>query len=187
MKCLLDMDGVIADFVGGACRTHRIEYPYNRDARRPEAKNNWDIVSLFGMKPDDFWKPLEEEFWASLEFTEEAHQILELVEKYFGAENVCLLTTPSLNLGSIPGKMRWLETKLPRYARRYLCGPRKEFCAHSQATLVDDNDGNIDGFKKNGGNGILLPRPWNSLHSHENRTIEILEDSLEKLFTSAPV
>jgi len=177
MKCLLDMDGVIVDFVGGACKTHQIEYPY----RRLEAKNNWDIISLFKMKSDDFWEPMEEDFWANLEFTNDAPQILDLVEKYFGLDNVCFLTNPSQNLGSIAGKMRWLETKLPRYAKRFLCGPRKEFCAHEKSVLVDDNDGNINSFNKHGGKGILLPRPWNSLHPEEHRSVEVLEISLEKL------
>ncbi len=171
------MDGVIVDFVRGACEIHNIQYPYNR----PEAKNNWDIVSLFQMKNDDFWKPMEEDFWSKLNFTKEGPQILELVEKAFGQENICLLTAPSQNLGCIAGKLRWMEKNLPQYAKQYLCGPRKEFCAHSGSILIDDNDGNIKTFKKHGGSGILLPRPWNSMYPNEHRSLEILKESLEAL------
>ena len=41
---------------------------------------------------------------------------------------------------------------------------RKHFCARPDALLIDDGDHNVEAFRANGGQTILVPRPWNSLH-----------------------
>jgi len=57
--------------------------------------------------------------------------------------------------------MAWIRRYLPKYSRQFLFGPRKRFCAHARAVLIDDYDKNIDGFVSAGGQGVLIPRSWN--------------------------
>ena len=160
MKCLLDMDGVIVDFVGGACSYFDIDNPYSSGHHGYN-----DIVLRTGLTDEEFWNHLGANFWANLNPTPEWQDILEIVESRFGIDNVCLLTSPCTNVECMEGKMRWINKHMPQYSRRYLMGPCKEFCANERHWLVDDNDNNIAIFAKYGGNTCLVPRPWNSLHA----------------------
>ena len=53
MFCFLDMDGVIADFVGGICHAHNRPYPYDE----PAALGVWDIEKLWSMSAAEFCSP----------------------------------------------------------------------------------------------------------------------------------
>jgi len=162
VKCLLDLDGVLVDFVGGSCKFYGFPDPY----LDPTLKGIWDFVKAKGLK--DFWKPLGADFWANLEPTQDMREILRIVESKFGQTNVCLLTSPCPdNLTCPEGKLRWIDKYMPSYNRQYLMGPRKEFCARSSHWLVDDSDANVDAFRKNGGSACLVPRIWNSLNSKQ--------------------
>lgn len=165
-KLLLDMDGVLVDFIGGAVKLHNLpSHPYDD----PRMHGVWDFIPSTGMTEEEFWKPAGQKFWAELEPTTECFDIINLVEKHFDRDRICLLTSPCLNHGCIPGKMEWIEKHLPDYKRRFLAGPRKEFCAHDKAILMDDNDHNLNTFAACGGWTIPVPRLWN-LHyeNHEN-------------------
>ena len=48
--------------------------------------------------------------------------------------------------------------------RQFLIGPSKHLCANPETLLIDDSDKNVDSFRKCGGQAVLVPRPWNSLH-----------------------
>lgn len=159
-RCLLDMDGVLVDFVGGACRHHGIRDPY-------DDPQNWGkpkLDELAGMPKSVFFAPLGEDFWANLEPTRECFALVEMLEKHFGKEAVCIMTSPVLTHGCYEGKLCWLRKHLPQFSRRFLVGPTKEFAAGPEVTLVDDSDSNIDRFLAWGGDVIQVPRPWNRLH-----------------------
>jgi 5'(3')-deoxyribonucleotidase len=79
---------------------------------------------------------------------------------------ICILTGPTKDPECLAGKYEWITTVLPPYLhRQYLIGPRKQFCAHPEALLIDDSDDNVKAFRGAGGHAILVPRPWNSLHA----------------------
>lgn len=159
-RCLLDMDGVLVDFVGGACRLHDKPDPYLFSANHGDG----DMPTLLGMSREDFYAPLGEEFWASLRPTPECSPMVEHLERAFGRENVCILTSPVLTHGCYEGKLRWIRQYLPQYARRFLVGPAKEFAAGPDTWLVDDSDLNLERFREWGGNTFQVPRPWNRQH-----------------------
>ena len=142
MKCLLDLDGVLVDFVAGVCKAHGSCNVYER----PESRGQYMMEPLLGVSGNKFWEPCDEEFWANLDPMPDGFDILHTVEAAFGQDNICLLTSPSLNPGCASGKYRWIEKHLPAYKRRFLIGPRKEFCAHPVAVLIDDYDANIEKF-----------------------------------------
>lgn len=160
MKCLLDLDGVLCDFVTGICAAHNSPNVYDN----PANAGKYAMEELLGLSATQFWKPCDEAFWAGLPRMRDFQQILSLVEDAFGQENVCLLTSPSVNEGCATGKIRWIYEHLPAYKRRFLIGPPKHFCAHDGAVLIDDYDTNIAKFQAAGGHAIIVPRRWNSMH-----------------------
>jgi hypothetical protein len=82
-----------------------------------------------------------------------------------GTENICILTNPRPEPGCIPGKLAWIRDYLPPWLHdQYLIGKPKHLCAYPEALLIDDCDKNVNAFRKHGGEAILVPRPWNSLH-----------------------
>lgn len=182
---LLDMDGVLVNFIQGALDVHDIqktpEEIYGNDL------GNCDLLQLLKMTAVAFWKPMNEEFWAKLDWMPDGAKILEIVERWCGRDNICLLTDPGPNYGAVDGKKRWIERHLPRhYKDSVLFGSRKWVCAHSNSILIDDSDKNINRFIEKGGNTILLPRIWNSFHAERHRTVAYLEDRLNVTLTYNP-
>lgn len=159
-RILLDMDGVLADFVGGACQIHSRDNPYQDVCHN----GRYDIASILKMSNTEFWQPMGKDFWANLPLTAEALDLVDLVVGYFGLENVCILSSPNLNHESMMGKLIWIERHLPQFRRQFLFGPRKQFCAAPNHVLIDDHDDNARNFTAAGGKGFLYPRPWNSAH-----------------------
>ncbi len=164
-KCFLDQDGVIADFVGGACRAHGKQNPYIL------AKNlgEFELIKIWGMAEDQFWKPIDDmgmAFWVGLEKTPEADEIVRFAFETFGADNVAVLTAPSLDPGCIPGKRAWMKKNFPALERKMIFAnaSNKRFLAGPDNWLIDDRDKNVEQFLAAGGNGVLVPRPWNKGH-----------------------
>ncbi|MFT5126811.1 MAG: 5'(3')-deoxyribonucleotidase [Rhodothermales bacterium] len=159
MRCFVDMDGVLVDFVGAALRRHE-----RRVDEWPPGEFN--MAKVLGIPRRDFWGPLEgAEFWATLEPTAEAHELMAVLEAEFGSWELCILSSPTRDPQCSAGKVQWLQRCLPDYSRRFLLGPEKRFCAGPDSLLIDDADHNVDRFREAGGCGILFPRPWNRLHA----------------------
>jgi hypothetical protein len=171
MKCFLDLDGVLVDFVGGVCKLHNIPDPY----LDPVNYGVWGFAGVAGMSNNQFWDSLTLDFWENLEWTHDGAAILHLCELAYGEHNICILTSPpaSRQDEAITGKMRWINKHLPQYARRLLVGPAKEFCASPTSVLVDDYDENIKKFNASGGRGYLYPRLWNSKHVEAANALEV--------------
>lgn len=175
-RCLLDLDGVVVDFQAGACRLHNIETPY-LDPKNYGKSRMEDIV---GIPRDAFFRWMGEGFWANLPWTPDGKHIVDLVERAFGKENVCILTKPLKVYGCLEGKTQWIRDNMPDYyyGNRYLFGAAKEFAAGPDVYLVDDNDDNIRNFNAWGGNGVIVPRPWNSHHHLANTTFRYIDINL---------
>lgn len=177
MKCLLDLDGVLVDFVGGMCRAHGRPNPYDGNANA----GGYDMHAMWGISANEFWAPADAAFWHGLEMLPDGQRILSACVNRFGTDNVCLLTSPSLNEGATEGKVRWIYDHLPAFKRQFLIGAAKEFCAHSGAVLVDDYDKNVMKFREHGGRAILVPRQWNSLHLHAYKASSFVEQGLREI------
>jgi len=160
MKCLVDMDGVLVDFVNPVCKIHNVPDPF-------EDPKNWgkfNVEEMLKMSVDDFWRPLTYDWWMSLPLFPEAETILAMCCSVFGDDNVGLLSSPSHSPDCIKAKMDYIQKKLPAFKKRFLLGPAKEFCAGSNNLLVDDSDRNIEKFVGAGGIGFTYPRPWNKMY-----------------------
>ena len=179
MKCFLDMDGVLSDFVGGACKAHgRTIYD------KPEHIGKFDMEKLWGISVAEFWKPTDNyDFWFNLEKTPEADRLVDLAYRSFGRENVAILTSPSLNKECIPAKRDWLKKYYPGLNKTMICAYGKGFLAGPGRVLVDDRDRNIEDFRQDGGMVVLVPRLWNKDYDLAGRTWEVVEDRLRQIVT----
>ena len=181
INVLLNMDGVMCDFVRHACS----KFPYVGDWK--EVYENWphndySLAHTFNQTaPGDFWKALDHEFWATMPKTEHADWLIGLLEDM--DLDVCFLSTPSDYTGSASGKHEWIRTNYPDYNRAFLLGPAKRFCAHNRAILIDDNNQNWLDFKEAGGHAILFPQPWNILYSRIDQTREGITNSLNRIIS----
>lgn len=173
-RILLDMDGVLVDFVKGACEFHGKTYPYGTGKQAP-----WDLEPIFQMTAPELWDPLGYEFWKNLEPYPHMEEFVGLLESKFGEEHICLLTSPVRTKGCIEGKMDWIRHYLPQYRRRFLVGPAKEFCASEKHALVDDHQVNIDKFIDAGGHTFLVPAAWNRRFNEE--PLEALKTWLDSI------
>lgn len=162
MKILLDLDGVLADFVGGIAQAHGRSNPYWLSSNH----GKYDMDTLFGMKPEEFWRPTNRaSFWADLQKMPDADEIMALCKTFVGEPRIAILTSPAAHVECPTGKTMWVQEHYWHFRRRLIITPAKHFLAHNEAVLIDDSDKNVIDFEKHGGRAILLPRPWNSQHA----------------------
>lgn len=119
-------------------------------------------LSEFWGLPRDLWStvPLSEEFW-----------VLDYCAQLVGEENVFLATSPVKCPECLAGKFEWIVKFLPEWIhRQYFITPRKTRLGAPHALLIDDYEGNCDGFVARHGHTILVPRPWNRNHGLDTNT-----------------
>lgn len=151
-----DLDGVLADFVGGSIRAHGV-------ADNPATTRWGDLENRLG--PAAFWGPLGFDFWSGLDIHPDGFELLEHVERIVGMERIGILTSPCDTDGCTDGKRAWVLKHLPDYYRRLFIGKDKSIHAAPNKLLIDDHDLNVDWFLEAGGWGVLIPRPWNRRHA----------------------
>lgn len=177
-KALLDMDGVLAQFVEGAAKAHNRPDPFDNN---PEALGVFDIEKIWKITPEEFWAPINsrgQSFWEDLDKTPEADEIVNIVTCTFGLSNVAILTAPSRDTSCYIGKFKWLDRHFPQFEGRVIFGSAKEFLAAPEHYLFDDRDKNVEAFDRAGGQGILVPRLWNKGHRRADRVIETIKAGL---------
>lgn len=177
MKIFLDLDCVLADFVGGACKAHGLEvadvlplWPpgeYGMVAPVGRALGKRDGDGAVPFTDAHFWEPLNgsRAFWADLPTLPWAVDLLELA--WSVSDDWYIITAPSWCDECIPGKMEWcrrflglgcaeFDGLIPTRHKSLLAGPGR--------ILIDDNENNVAGWEAEGGRGILFPSHHNRLH-----------------------
>lgn len=180
-EALLDMDGVLVNFIEGALKLYNVEVdPYTL----PENLGDWHINRMLGMDYKSFMAPMTVEYWRDLNWMPDGPDILAAIERKFGKENICLLSNPSASSKAMEGKMLWIERHLPSYRDRFLFGPSKQFAGGHERILIDDGDINQKQYKHRKTQKpfpfILIPRPWNTLCGIQS-PLRYLEQCLETL------
>lgn len=174
-RVLLDLDGVLADFVGGAAKL------FMKDVRTATCyglENCWKIDKSY------FWSCLDYDFWINLEPTQEADQIVKMCVEAVGLESIAILSHPCLTKGCSDGKRDWVHRHFPRLFKRILLGGAKHFCASYNSFLVDDTDDQVKSFMDHGGRAFLFPRPWNSGRDRIQDSLEALQSTLNTFVRS---
>lgn len=175
-RILLDVDGVLADWVAGVCRL------FDRDQSEMEAEwgHDYDICSVLGCSTSEMWRRVDEageDFWANLEPYPWADQLYDLCRSL---APTTILTSPSHDPTSLAGKLRWLDEHMGKgeHFRKFLIGPDKVACARPGALLIDDRDANCDDFRSYGGQAIVFPRPWNVFRPFVGNELEFIKHTL---------
>jgi hypothetical protein len=167
----LDIDGVLNKF-----HEHALRH-LGCTTTGHDPKWGWDIVrSCNEQHPtrrftaSEFWDSITHDVWSTAPLSDECPLILQFAEDLVGRGNVCLLTSPTRDPQSLAGKLVWIQRFMPTWLhRKYLVGPCKWFCARPDTLLIDDADHNVEEFREAGGQGILVPRPWNTHHNLDTR------------------
>jgi 5'(3')-deoxyribonucleotidase len=163
-RIFVDMDGVLTDFVGSVCKlfNYNDAWPYGE----------YDINKVIGQS---IWPRLEQEgrkFWSEMDKTDECNDLMSMLV----GKDYYICTSPTMDPQSAAGKLEWLRKYFPHAFknRRFVITPWKHFLTGTGNVLIDDSDDQIASWKKAGGIGILLPRPWNALHG-ETDTLGALQ------------
>ena len=167
----LDMDGVISDFIGGACRLFD----------RPDLLTNWplgdrDATKAFGLNVSQFWGRIDAagaDYWANLEPYPWLDELLRSLGDF---APFTILSAPSLGVECPTGKLRWLRQHFGNGFRDHLFGHQKHFCAKPGHVLIDDSETNVTNFREHGGAAILFPQPWNTHHAIIDRMAFVAEE-----------
>lgn len=175
MRIFIDMDGVLCDFYGGVwdlyvsgafgapaeAHAGHTAWPYR--CRR----GDWDFYEQepMNLTSGAVAKLMTAHFYANLNWLPDGRDIVKQAEALAGADHVYLLTAPWDTPGCEDGKKDWIERHLPNYKRRCLIGTPKEAAAAPGHYLLDDAWKNCDKFNTHGGRGVIVPRPWNTLHT----------------------
>ena len=138
----LAVANVLADFVGGVCKVHKREW----DGK------TWDLPQLWGMTKSKFWQPLTPSWFASLPLMENAHEIVELVNR-LSLGNWLFVTSPPSDPGVYTAKALWLGKHWPDF-RRHICICAKKHLLSSTGLLIDDS---VDNCEQYPGQFVLMP------------------------------
>lgn len=171
-RVYLDLDGVLTNFFKGVCDKFEKPYTYSN-------LMEYNFWNPWGITRDEVNLHCDINFWANLKWMHDGHEILDAVENKFGSQNIYLLTVPMPNPGSGTGKILWVRWNLPQYSERLIISTApKKLLVKDDCLLIDDCDKYVDEFVEEGGQTILINRPWNSGHKRADHSLEDLQNSL---------
>lgn len=175
-RILLDMDEVLCDFVGAACRIWALEL---EEVEANWEAGRWDMSlpiqktlvqkgrreSGHELTQEEFWKPINNNagFWIDLKATEWMCEIMDLAGQI--TPDIHIISSPSHCPTSYNGKVDWLKREFGRKFDHFALTPHKEIFAGPGVVLIDDRESNCISFVEVGGEAILFPRYHNPLHS----------------------
>ncbi len=161
---LLDMDGVIADFVTAAAVA--LNMPCD-----PTKVQGWDLPKHFGIDAAAFWAAQDAipDFWLQIKPYPNIGLFIDTLRTY---GEVYFLTAPSLHRNCASHKIAWLRQHVGDWTTgRFLIGKPKHLLAKPYGTvLIDDSDANCDAWGQAGGQYVTFPRSWNGAGAKESES-----------------
>jgi len=153
---LLDMDGVVADFVGGAIEATGLPM-------KAEDVRAWDFFDAH-MAVDDFWEAIADTpgFWRKLDKYTWVAELWQLLNDT--GCNIVFASSPCADPKSAAQKLEWLNGVglMGHGGTNYMLGHNKWLMARRDAILIDDSDWQVRAFRRRGGPAILFPQLWNN-------------------------
>ncbi len=153
-RILIDMDGVIADFVSPSLKAAAI--PLSHDEC-----TSWNYFRGF-MTEEGFWAAIEsvDGFWESLKPYTWAHDLVNMCKN---VAPVYFCSAPAHHKSCAGAKIHWLREHgfLQGKEDHFILTPHKHLLARNGTVLIDDGQHNIDAFQGAGGHAITFPMPWN--------------------------
>lgn len=185
-RCFLDVDGVLADFVGGIHRKLGIDFNVHQ---WPYAKgpDGWNFHNELGMTFLGMSELCDFDFWRKLHWMDDGHYILQAVLESFDPKQITLLTAPMPNVMSASGKIAWIKQNLPEYEQRIgVWADSKAILAQvPDSILIDDGGNNVRDWRAAGGKAVLVPRPWNDRHEYSEEAFVVVRESLRRMHESS--
>jgi len=164
---LLDLDGVLADFVSASIRVHQAPTTYD-DITTYDYWKKWPSNDNRGQKMDDdeFWKLCSGyDFWYGIEPYAWAEDLYKSLCKI---SPVKIVTRPRFDdLGCIPAKIQWSVKHLGCNPEDVIPLYDKSLLSSEGHLLIDDSDENVDAFNAGyGGLAVRFPANWNNSYLH---------------------
>lgn len=176
---LLDLDGVLSDFLSSALRL--LNKRFDRTITHEEYATHgiFDIEKVYGISSKDFWDTIEtKDFWISLEPMPWAK---ELYEKLNNIAPVTIASSPSANPFCAADKAIWVKKHLGLKNSNLMLGSRKYLMASTYNVLVDDYPKNTDKFREHGGHAILIPSSWNTANLTFDKVWKSIEEGMANI------
>lgn len=165
IRIFIDIDGVLADWLGKACETCGID---DNDSKiRDVLKDGGMLQDLRDYIKDEneMWQKIEKEgsdWWRDLELLPWAKKLYNEMDKL---GEVALLTSNGKiteyvdSAGSAAkGKCEWVKKHFN--TNSLIIAHDKHFCASSNTILIDDSPDKIEKFIEWGGHGFLWPNQY---------------------------
>jgi len=183
---LLDMDGVICNFIQGVIDSLKLTVDYKSWA-------TWDYHHKLDITDHVFWQATQSnQWWSALDPYPWTAYLLHRLAK--ANTHVLFTSSPSLASDCTSQKVDWLRNHgfMGLHVNDYVLGPHKYLMArHPNTVLVDDSEANITTFERNDGKAVLFPAPWNSKAAHDpfvppetflqGKIDDVVEEILSKL------
>lgn len=194
LRIYLDLDDVLADFIGGVCRAWHVATP---DLLWHWTPGRWgitpplsDCLAHLGYHPagwqlteEEFWGRINgrEEFWSGLDALPWAGQVVQAVKEV--ADSWMTVTSVTSKCPSAySGKVKWLQAYFGKdWAWNLHLTNHKEDLARPGTVLIDDMEETVRKFRAMGGAGIVFPRHHNSLHHYKHDPVSYIRSRLHQL------
>jgi 5'(3')-deoxyribonucleotidase len=166
---LLDMDGVIADFVSSLIVSLGVENVSTHDDW-----TSWSYHQTIGITDEQMWKATHPDgWWLALKPYPWAHELVSMLKS---RGQVIYCSSPSLKPNCASEKVQWLRNHgfMMESENAYSLGPHKELAARSGAILIDDSDSNYEKYVAAGGEAWLFPQPWNKNRHLSRNKLEFI-------------
>tara|TARA_Y100000034_G_scaffold90352_1_gene108841 strand:- start:220 stop:792 length:573 start_codon:yes stop_codon:yes gene_type:complete len=178
-RIFCDVDGVLADFVGGVLKLFPDSSATHTDI------TEWNISNCLGVPNDEVWRRVNAEgieFWGHLDPIPGALQFVRGLEEI---APVTFATTPSRQPHSAAGKLGWLQYHFgtKRTDGNVVLTSQKHLLARPDTALVDDKPENVGQFlEADDVCAVLFAQPWNgtitdfvSVENSQKRTLKVLD------------
>lgn len=203
MKIFLDLDGVLADFVGGVAKwfyitqaellqewpanIYGIQEPLSRAIQRRREENKQHVQFNHSNPTQNLWNGYGsfpgidcKAFWANLEPTQWMEKLVTLVKSY--DPNFHIITTPGHSPEGYAGKAMWVKDRFGQDFDRIILTSHKELLAKPNTILIDDTYHVVTRFNEAGGKTVLVPAHYNILQPiYETGPAYVLEYLAQKL------
>lgn len=188
-RILIDLDCVLADFLGGVCRLWGFTLA---DVQKHWQRGTYGVTEPLGkaltartgspamMDDKTFWGAIEDVpgFWEDLEEFPWTRHLLDLIRS--ATDDWYVVSAPSRCPRCIPEKREWLHRVLDvEWYDRLIPTPHKELMAKPGVVLIDDYDRNCKAFNMEGGFAITFPSYHNSMNHYEQTPMAFVQASLE--------
>lgn len=189
IRIILDLDDVLADFVGGVCNL----YGVSRE-ELDEVREEWEIVpALNELRRDDdpvvsktnFWRRINAEkcFWFNLCHLPWCQDLVSIVKTITNDWHI--VTAPSYDVSCYTGKVNWLKDMFGKTFKNFAITPHKEIFAQPGVILIDDRPTTVEKFRQHGGQAILFPSSGNDLFAFKDNPLPYIKNSLNKEIDNA--